>query len=473
MSFIARKSRSRSVSSTSELQEEPYTLDVLPPELLSYIFTFAWPKRRFAHQVPFEVQLSHVCRKWREIALSTPVLWTKISIYAPDSLKWVPTYLLRSGTHLPLSLIIDVYRWDKRRRFSDAVTRATFATSIFSHLAPHYARLDHLSIVCYYEFTAINIQTPLTSTSAPNLEAINIQFDRPFVTPGLQLQPPKIFTGGTPNLSFIDTPFINYFSKANLRKLTTLFLSIGESVPLSYTELVELLTAPTALRHLSLSGWSNHLLSLWPFHRVNADPDLRLSNLKSLRLIDSSMLVVKFLLSVSAPQLESIWINTSLDNFHNFFDSQQINVPITGGGLSKFRAVKYLTIAEYNLGYVIKFSEAFPNVTHFAVPHLSFFNVEFLVSAMANWKDMESLIFTQARQSHWEKFAIAMEAMLEERSLTRHPIKSFIMDRDFRKMLEERIPHLSDLVEVLDLSPETYKEPWYTKSIGNPFADEL
>ncbi|KAF8158601.1 hypothetical protein BJ912DRAFT_1010373 [Pholiota molesta] len=413
--------------------EGPYTLDVLPPELLAYIFTFAWPKRRFAHQIPYEVQLSHVCRKWRTVALATSILWTRISIYSPASMKWIPSYLQRSGSRLPLSLLIDVYRWDNHRiGLIVRQTRTTLAAPLFSQLEPHMERIRHLSIMCYHEFTAIDFQSIFATTSAANLESINVQFDQRLLTTILQIPPPKIFIGGTPKLQF-----------PNLQTITTLFLNLNESsMTLLYPEFVEVLTAPTALHHLSITGSSTSLLSSWPFHRMGPDPGFHLTHLKSLRIIDSNLLAVKMLLSVSVPQVESLWLNCSFDQFHSFFDSQQIQVPLSA----------ILTIPEYNLNWIVKLSQVFPNITHLHLPHVNFFHIDLLVTALSNWNE-------------YNQFSIALASVLEERELSAHPIKSLIMDRDFRKMLEERF--------LIYLIWWTYREPWWNNQIGNPFEHEL
>ncbi|KAI9452127.1 hypothetical protein BJY52DRAFT_1294693 [Lactarius psammicola] len=59
----------------------------VPPELLIYIFVLATyialdPAQSRLDIVPFSI--SHVCRRWREIALSTPVLWRRVVLTPLD-----------------------------------------------------------------------------------------------------------------------------------------------------------------------------------------------------------------------------------------------------------------------------------------------------------------------------------------------------------------------------------------------------
>jgi len=56
----------------------------------------------------FQVLVSHVCRHWREVALSTPSLWTNISVTANDQSPFdrIEVWLIRSKT-LPIDIFID------------------------------------------------------------------------------------------------------------------------------------------------------------------------------------------------------------------------------------------------------------------------------------------------------------------------------------------------------------------------------
>ncbi|KIL56023.1 hypothetical protein M378DRAFT_28428 [Amanita muscaria Koide BX008] len=63
------------------------------------------------HKAPPQITLSHVCSKWREIALQTPALWNDVKITRPDSHYWVQvaTELLlnragRRGVNLALDM---------------------------------------------------------------------------------------------------------------------------------------------------------------------------------------------------------------------------------------------------------------------------------------------------------------------------------------------------------------------------------
>lgn len=84
----------------------------LPPELLSYIFQFipqpCYVSDRYAPFASFTrtedlLPVTHVCRHWRQTALSTPRLWHSISSRAPRNVS--ATFSQRSKA-VPLSIVV-------------------------------------------------------------------------------------------------------------------------------------------------------------------------------------------------------------------------------------------------------------------------------------------------------------------------------------------------------------------------------
>lgn len=66
----------------------------LPVELLSYIFSLV--RRKYRQRSRFDlgwVVVTHVCQRWRDIALDCPTLWVYISFNRP---QWVPEMTRRS-----------------------------------------------------------------------------------------------------------------------------------------------------------------------------------------------------------------------------------------------------------------------------------------------------------------------------------------------------------------------------------------
>ncbi|KAJ7493154.1 hypothetical protein B0H11DRAFT_2005143 [Mycena galericulata] len=107
-----------------------YPVLTLPNEIVSEIFTHFLPA--YPHCPPVTGRrsptiLSHICRKWREIAVSTPVLWRSISIPPAQGRKNVAsrfnlleTWLGRSGS-CPLSLDMRSTEASEVAQFTQAI----------------------------------------------------------------------------------------------------------------------------------------------------------------------------------------------------------------------------------------------------------------------------------------------------------------------------------------------------------------
>ncbi|KAJ7885086.1 hypothetical protein B0H14DRAFT_3856952 [Mycena olivaceomarginata] len=93
--------------------------------------------------------LSHICRRWREVALSTPMLWRAVSL--PDCDQYVvrphlELWMSRSGC-LPLSIDIEEI-------FN------TVDESCLELLTLHRARWEYVTLACY-ESEVLPIQGPM------------------------------------------------------------------------------------------------------------------------------------------------------------------------------------------------------------------------------------------------------------------------------------------------------------------------
>ncbi|KAJ7500624.1 hypothetical protein B0H11DRAFT_2275829 [Mycena galericulata] len=97
-------------------------IDRLPNELLSAIFIFAIEQHCYDESDPSTTTpttISHICHRWRQVALSTGSLWTNVVLTFPTSneqLSRTLTWLGRSKTY-PLDLLLDFrdpsWDWDE------------------------------------------------------------------------------------------------------------------------------------------------------------------------------------------------------------------------------------------------------------------------------------------------------------------------------------------------------------------------
>src|SRR6202042_1837830 len=91
-------------------RNEAAAISSIPNEILADIFELlffcAEPKQQ---ELPPEILLSQIIRRWRNVALSTPRLWAKVYVGFRRPLVVADTYFRRSRI-LPIDLRIDICR---------------------------------------------------------------------------------------------------------------------------------------------------------------------------------------------------------------------------------------------------------------------------------------------------------------------------------------------------------------------------
>ena len=431
---------------------EPTCISSLPPELLAAIFEMALSKRRIQYKLPFEVVLSHVSSFWRAVAITTPALWTRIDIYSSRS-ECAAKYLQRSGSML-LDIRVDIYNADKRLLIRSTHKRDALIQSIVKTLFPHIHRARSLLVLSSFELTALKLLSHLYNSIAPHLRRLRMNIGHPD-TIGPRTAGFKAFGKGLPQLTFLETDLPDCVP-LSLQNLTTLHLhTLTNTLNLSYQSFLAMITAPPSLRNLSIQGSLN--VSLWPFHTPVNGQGFSMNNLEALRLPDDSMFSVKILLTLSAPNLVSLWLGSSFDNYGLFFPSSP----------NKFPALKYLTIPSYDFSYNTHFPRAFPSVTHLYLPYVNVHyrgDTRFKFTFTSNWKQLDTLATGLIRQTQTQKFHADLCHFLPLRRDAGYPIRQLLVDDDLCRMLKKGLPDASQYVKVDVLSLETYQEPWWIMS---------
>ncbi|KAJ7248831.1 hypothetical protein B0H12DRAFT_711184 [Mycena haematopus] len=125
------------------LHSYKYPVFTLPNEILSEILVQVLPPYPIC-PAPFgilsPISLAHICRKWREVALTTPALWRAIRLLDYPFPYGLPgrrfeVWIDRSGS-LPLSIIIDIGR--------DQILPAAYPAIFYSR-----ARWEHVILRAY------------------------------------------------------------------------------------------------------------------------------------------------------------------------------------------------------------------------------------------------------------------------------------------------------------------------------------
>ena len=429
--------------------------------MLAYIFSLSLQNRHLPSEIPFEITLSHVCGLWRGVALNTPNLWTRIQVYSLRSSDSLSNYLHRSGSRLPLDILIDTYSFEKSTRLMSKKQLA-LVRALSNKLVSEIHRIRKLSLFCFYKSTATLILSKLRQSSALCLEQLIVNHDLPRHRATLNYPPVQkitIFEGGAPQLTYLatDMPNVVPFTSA-LWNLTTLHLhSFNEESQLTYASFVEVLKAPRSLQYLSIQGRIQ--ITSWPLH--STAPEFELTCLKALRLLDDAMMAVRILLSMSAPNMESLWLHISPREFQSFFDSSQMQTAV---GQNKFRSLKYLTLPNHNFRTLGSFATAFPTVTHFHALYPSFWNPKEMQQTLkTKWALLDTVIFSRTRENKTEAFYAGLQDVLVHRRGSGHPIKKMLVDSDLFNMLLKSAPKIIKQVDVDVISPHNYHEIWWNK----------
>jgi hypothetical protein len=220
----------------------------------------------------------------------------------------------------------------------------------------------------------------------------------------------------------------------------------------TYQSFFAMITAPPSLRNLSIQGSLN--ASLWPV----GGPAFPMNNLKALRLPVDSLLSVKILLAISTPNLVSLWLGSSFDNYGHLFNASPPG---------KFPALKYLTIPSYDFSYNSQFAHAFPTITHLYLPYPNLHyrgDTRFKATFTSYWRQLDTLVTGLIRQNQTLKFHSDLCNFLPLRRDAGYPIRQLLVDDDLYNILKKKLPDVSQYVKVDVLSLETYQEPWWIMS---------
>ncbi|KAJ7823514.1 hypothetical protein B0H14DRAFT_1311188 [Mycena olivaceomarginata] len=131
---------------------------MVPSEIASEIFIHflpAYPQCPPLTGILSPTTLTHICRKWREIAISTPALWRAISLMAyngpSEKQAQISDLWLQRSCACPLSISIRTY-----------ITGEAKAVPFFRSVTPHRARWEYLKLdVLSSELAVIQSSMPL------------------------------------------------------------------------------------------------------------------------------------------------------------------------------------------------------------------------------------------------------------------------------------------------------------------------
>lgn len=262
--FFVKFSRARSVT-----RLRPGTMQSpahrLPNELLSYIFLLV------AHdstEAPlFPSTLSHVSSQWREVALATGGLWTRIVMSFPITAQQISSckaYLSRSGVY-PLDILLDLrdpaWDWEEEShkfRWQDMEP----LIRIFLDHVGRWKKIELLTDTWAPIFTFLWYTRQVDS--APMLQTISLsRCNAYFASRGQTFQPTalrqpiQLFAGVLESLRTVSLVGVHVnWAQSSLRNLSSLELKYHASdVMPTLDQFRGILASCPGLLRLSIIGW--------------------------------------------------------------------------------------------------------------------------------------------------------------------------------------------------------------------------
>ncbi|KAI0335912.1 hypothetical protein GY45DRAFT_1267392 [Cubamyces sp. BRFM 1775] len=284
----------------------------LPSELLAHIFTLGWTPERDQEpdsddfddvdsddgtystissegsepeptpqeqeeekerRLPFNVLVSHVCSRWRAVAIENPLLWSHIRFVGAPPYDRATTYLERAKA-APLAITVDRTIDEDEDDFSvsedgsytpeDNDPELNIISGIMDLITPHVAHWQALQImVSFYPHMHRALEALAAAGPAPLLEVLQLYHYEDtdehlsFRHPALREQPFQLFGGVAPRLTHValwgvHLPWARDASPF-LEGLTDLELAYhARDVRPSFYEFARILRASPDLRTLTL-----------------------------------------------------------------------------------------------------------------------------------------------------------------------------------------------------------------------------
>lgn len=160
---------STSCSTSSLALRSQSAVERTPPEIMDYIFALGSSYISFGSSIPFPLLVSHVCGRWRDIALSSSQLWSTVACTQSAPRFPILKLLLERSRNHPL----DLY-------FAFNFPKGYVET--YPHLLPHNSDSKHLLSDSEYESTSYLTDSDkiskrlslLTTSRSPRIRSFSV-----------------------------------------------------------------------------------------------------------------------------------------------------------------------------------------------------------------------------------------------------------------------------------------------------------
>lgn len=294
-------------------------LDSIPNELLSLIFEHGYFEAEQTDDI-FKSYTARVSRRWRNVTLSTPSLWSVLQLSAGNigqRLISLPIYLERSMDH-PLDIRLNCF-WTQETN-----------EHLMGLLMPHSKRWRSLSIIAHNTDIFGHIQ----NTPVPLLRSLKISY----FAPERELTMFSLFCGNLPNLTNLCLRNVSFRQMSvPIHTLTTLEIRGYGTWP-DYASLSQMLAESTSLTRLVIHVKPGSVLS-----DVNRrdQPPILLPALRSFEVLTSEWLTheIRDLVRLFVcPIIETLTIHGYAPSYIDADSSMEI-MSFSGGGSNNPRLV--------------------------------------------------------------------------------------------------------------------------------------
>ncbi|KAG6331764.1 hypothetical protein ID866_7325 [Astraeus odoratus] len=234
-------------SRVAQIKNETAPISLLPSDVLEIIFEesrrvlFTWLGVR--RPLPIEVQLSHVCKRWRQVALSTPSLWNTLRVPILHRENAIRAYLQRCN-QCPLNIHLGPKFFDPR-----------IVEVISSVLIPRIGQFRELVIDTEDRQELYALLALFTHVAAPSLQRLKITSNDPIRGQG-SYTPIQIFKQGAPRLADVRLSAIPITLPRAPLSVIHLDPLPGPGIPISRSHLLSIITPVVAsLTVLHLKGF--------------------------------------------------------------------------------------------------------------------------------------------------------------------------------------------------------------------------
>ncbi|KAJ7227471.1 hypothetical protein GGX14DRAFT_419781 [Mycena pura] len=410
----------------------------IPSDILELIFEAGaqivqWQST--SNSTPIEIVMSHVNRRWREIAVDLAVLWSFIRVSPFEAVDKLETYFQRSKNHaLRVCLLAYAGYW---------------RPEMVEKMRPHLHRFRRFHLVTDFIYSTPTVSSHFEPFDMPDLECfLYTPLDNADRFPDTSPAPPLLpFARGAPLLTSVrlNGPMLDLIRPPFIG-ITQLCLT-EERFPIPFRSICEILKSCVSLIKFSFSGHTQR-----PHRRLATPLDVAPFSLPELRylMLSNGGNCDVLLSAMTAPKLCSLRLNN--------FDEGDLAYFLQLSQESKFPVLESLSFFDntFSTNDYHDIARIFPAIRSFACVNSSFTDdvLDFLAPLPTSngathmpWPNLGALFFSQAQFT--EKHQATLCSLVAARITVRAPILSLFLGHVNRLLLDsDRLDWLRERLRV-------------------------